>query len=109
MPFTFSHPAIILPFKYFPKSWFSMTGLVIGSLTPDFEYFMRMKVQSIYSHTLLGVFWFDLPLAIALTFIFHSIVCNSLFLNLPKAIRKRFYSFTGFNWNFYFKKTGSQY
>ncbi|WP_262496247.1 DUF4184 family protein [Flavobacterium piscis] len=39
MPFTFSHPAIILPLKYLPKNWISLTGLIIGSLTPDFEYF----------------------------------------------------------------------
>ncbi|WPO79408.1 DUF4184 family protein [Flavobacterium sp. KACC 22761] len=105
MPFTFSHPAIILPFKYFPKRWFSMTGLVIGSLTPDFEYFIRMKVKSIYSHTFLGILWFDLPLAIVLAFIFHNIVRNSLFINLPKPFQKRLHSFTEFNWNIHFKKS----
>ncbi len=51
MPFTFSHPAIILPLKYLPQNWFSLTGLIIGSLTRDFEYFIRMKVRSNYSHT----------------------------------------------------------
>jgi hypothetical protein len=54
MPFTFSHPAIILPLKYFKKKWFSLTGLVIGSMTPDFEYFVRMRIQSNYSHTIEG-------------------------------------------------------
>ena len=54
MPFTFSHPAIVLPLKYLPKKWFSFTGLIIGSMTPDFEYFLRMKVKSDYSHTLNG-------------------------------------------------------
>ena len=57
MPFTFSHPALILPLKYFPNKWFSLTGLVIGSLTPDFEYFLRMRIKSVYSHTLEGIFW----------------------------------------------------
>ncbi|WP_443147249.1 DUF4184 family protein [Pedobacter sp. GR22-6] len=28
-----------------------------GSLTPDFEYFLRMEVQSNFSHTILGIFW----------------------------------------------------
>lgn len=81
-----------------------MTGLVIGSLTPDFEYFIRMKVKSIYSHTLLGTFWFDLPLAIILAFIFHNFVRQSLFLNLPTIIQRRLYPFIQFNWNYYFKK-----
>ncbi|MBS7255562.1 DUF4184 family protein [Flavobacterium branchiicola] len=104
MPFTFSHPAIILPLHYFPKKWFSLTGLIIGSLTPDFEYFIRMKVKSIYSHTLLGVFWFDLPLAILLAFIFHNIIRNGLFSNLPEILQSRIKIFTEFDWNFYFKK-----
>ncbi|MEB0248571.1 DUF4184 family protein, partial [Mucilaginibacter sp. 5B2] len=61
MPFTISHPAVILPLNYLPKRFISLTALVVGSLTPDFEYFIRMKVQSDYSHTLPGLFWFDLP------------------------------------------------
>lgn len=81
-----------------------MTGLVIGSLTPDFEYFLRMKVQSIYSHTILGILWFDLPLAIVLAFIFHNIVRNSLFINLPKPLQKRLHSFIEFNWTIHFKE-----
>lgn len=104
MPFTFSHPAIILPLRYLPKKWFSLTGLIIGSLTPDFEYFIRMKVQSNYSHTLHGIFWFDLPLAIILSFIFHNIVRNQLFNNLPVNIRTRILIFTYFDWNNYFRQ-----
>jgi hypothetical protein len=30
MPFTFSHPAIVLPLTFLPRQWFSFTGLVIG-------------------------------------------------------------------------------
>lgn len=104
MPFTFSHPAIILPLKYLPKSWFSFTALVIGSLTPDFEYFLRMKVKSDYSHTFNGIFWFDLPLAFLLTFAFHNVVRNLLFQNLPAIIKNRVLIFTDFDWNNYFKK-----
>lgn len=107
MPFTFSHPAIILPLRYLPKSWFSITALVIGSLTPDFEYFLRMKVKSDYSHTLNGVFWFDLPLALLLTFLFHNLTRNLLFQNLPSFIRSRILIFTDFNWNAYFKRNWS--
>jgi hypothetical protein len=103
MPFTFSHPAIILPLTYFPRKWFSLTGLVIGSLTPDFEYFLRMRIRSDYSHTLDGLFWFDLPLGLLLTFIFHSIVRNGLFDNLPTFLKSRFLAFRQFDWNGYFK------
>jgi hypothetical protein len=102
MPFTFSHAAIVLPLRLLPKKWFSLTALVIGSLTPDFEYFIRMKVQSNFSHTILGVFWFDLPFGILLAFLFHNIVRNSLFENLPLPLRSRFIAFNKFNWNRYF-------
>ena len=104
MPFTFSHPAIVLPLTYLSRKWYSLTGLVIGSLTPDFEYFLRMKVQSNYSHTLSGAFWFDLPLGILLAFIFHDIVRNKLFDNLPTFLNSRLLAFKDFNWNKYFKK-----
>jgi hypothetical protein len=99
MPFTFSHTAIVLPLKFLPKKWFSLTALVIGSLTPDFEYFIRIKVQSNFSHTFLGVFWFDLPFGILLAFLFHNIVRNSLFENLPLPLRSRLIGFNKFNWN----------
>lgn len=104
MPFTFSHPAIILPLKYLPRKWFSLTGLIVGSLTPDFEYFIRMKVQSNYSHTVYGILWFDLPLAILLSFIFHNIIRDDLFKNVPKNIQSRILVYAEFNWNNYFKR-----
>jgi len=104
MPFTFSHPAIILPLTYLPRKWFSLTGLVIGSLTPDFEYFLRMRIKSNYSHTMDGLFWFDLPLGLLLAFIFHNIVRESLFNNLPPFLKSRFSTFKQFDWNRHFKQ-----
>lgn len=104
MPFTFSHPAIVLPLVFLPRKWFSLTGLIIGSLTPDFEYFIRMKIQSDYSHTVGGLFWFDLPLGLLLAFLFHNLVRNSLFDNSPPFLKSRFSLFRQFNWNHYFKK-----
>lgn len=100
MPFTFSHPALVLPLT----RWLSATGLIIGSLTPDFEYFLRMRIKSDFSHTLGGVFWFDLPLGILLCFIFHNLVRNQLFSNLPLFLRVRLMHFTLFHWNNYFKE-----
>ena len=104
MPFTFSHPAIVLPLTFLPRKWYSLTGLVIGSLSPDFEYFLRMRVQSTYSHSLDGIFWFDLPLGILLAFVFHNVIRNSLFDNLPLFLSSRLSRFKQFEWNSYFKK-----
>lgn len=99
MPFTFSHPAIILPLTWLPRQWYSLTGLVIGSMIPDFEYFLRMKIQSNYSHTISGLFWFDLPLGLLFAFIFHNIIRDSLIDNLPAALSSRLSVFKQFNWN----------
>ena len=104
MPFTFSHPAIVLPLTFLPRKWFSLTGLVIGSLTPDFEYFLRMKIKSNHSHTMDGLFWLDLPLGLLLAFIFHNIVRDSLIDNLPTILKSRFSEFRKFDWNGNFKK-----
>lgn len=104
MPFTFSHPAIVLPLTYLPRKWFSLTGLVIGSLSPDFEYFIRMRIESNYSHTIDGLLWFDLPLSLLLAFIFHNLVRDSLFNNLPTFLKSRLSTFNQFDWNVYFKQ-----
>lgn len=104
MPFTFSHPAIILPFTFFPRQWISLTGLVIGSLIPDFEYFLRMSIKSKYSNTVDGLFWFDLPLGLILTFIFHNIVRDRLFDNLPIILKSRLAIFKQFDWKDHFRR-----
>jgi len=104
MPFTFSHPAIVLPLIC--KRWklFSATGLIIGSITPDFESFIRLNVHKPYSHTWAGMFWFDLPLAVIIAFIFHNIVRDALIKNLPSFLGDKFARFIGFRWNPFFRK-----
>ena len=102
MPFTFSHPAIILPLKKLPKKYISMTGLIVGSITPDFEYFLRMKSK--YSHTISGILWYDLPMGIFLAFIFHNLIKEALINNMPLFFEARFIDLRNFNWNSYFKK-----
>ena len=101
MPFTFSHPAIVLPLIK-ARLNLSATALIIGSMIPDFEYFIRMKDRSTYSHTLTGVFWFDIPLALLVCFIYHLIVRNSLFDNLPSFLKDRFSVYKRFDWSKYF-------
>lgn len=103
MPFTFSHPAIVLPLVK-TRLKLSATALIIGSMIPDFEYFIRMRDRSKYSHTLTGIFWFDIPLALLVCFLFHLIVRNPLFNNLPPFLKDRFSIYKSFNWSKYFFK-----
>ena len=104
MPLTFSHPAIVLPLNYLPKRWISLTGLIVGSVAPDFEYFGRMKVMSIYSHTWTGLLWFDLPVGLLLTFVYHDVVRDAFISHLPKALRSRFGQYNALEWNRHFIK-----
>lgn len=90
MPFTFSHPAAVLPLAFIRKKWVSVTGLVIGSITPDFEYFFRMQQDSYYSHTWAGIFWFDLPLALLLVYLYNSLIRKDFIESLPSFLNKKF-------------------
>jgi len=88
MPFTLSHSAAVLPFLR--SRYFSATGLVVGTMAPDFEYFFRMNIQGIYGHTLLGIFYFDIPVSLMLAILFHGIVKKNLIDNLPYFLQSRF-------------------
>ncbi|HWA35677.1 MAG TPA: DUF4184 family protein [Cyclobacteriaceae bacterium] len=102
MPFTFSHPAIVIPLAKLSRHWLSLSGLVAGSVAPDFEYFFRMRMYSGISHKPEGLVLFDLPTGLMLTFLFHDLIRNSLFDNSPPFVRSRVEIFKTFNWNQYF-------
>jgi hypothetical protein len=63
---------------------------VIGSVAPDFEYFFKMSVSSQYSHTLLGILYFNIPATLLLSFLFHGVVKRNLITNLPVFFQQRF-------------------
>lgn len=98
MPFTFTHPALILPFKKYQK-YFSFTALIIGSLAPDFEYFIRFQLKSTISHTLLSLFIFNLPLIFLLSYLFHKIVKNQFNEHSPKPLDSWFKTIAEQNWS----------
>lgn len=102
MPFTFSHPAILLPF--FKNKKYSITALIVGSMAPDFEFFFRMRTQSEISHTFLGLLMIDLPLAIIVTFLFHGIIKRPFLANSPTFIKSRLVELNHSNWFEYFRK-----
>lgn len=87
MPFTPAHPAIVLPLLKAKRV--SALALVTGSIAPDFEYFFKMKVNSYYSHTVAGLFYFDLPVAFLLGWLFVRFVKDNLLINLPPYLQRR--------------------
>ena len=98
MPFTFSHPAAILPVTLLPKKYYSLTGLVVGSIAPDFTYFIRVHTENLYGHTIHGLFLFDLPMGLLIALAYHQLVRNSLSDYAPGWIRSRIIPFKKFDW-----------
>jgi len=101
MPFTASHPAIILPLL--KRRVFSVSGLLMGSMVPDFEFFIRLQAEVVHGHSYLAMFWLNVPVALFCITLYHIIVRNQLILNLPSYFRKRFQPFLLFDWIAYLK------
>jgi hypothetical protein len=104
MPFTFAHPAIVMPINKVFRTRLSLSGLVIGSMVPDFEKFILVTDVKTYSHTWHGMFWLDLPLGFAIAFLFHTVVRDTLIDNLPAFFRRRLIGYKKLNWYQYCKE-----
>ena len=86
VPFTLAHGAAALPFRH-PR--IVVSGLLIGSFAPDFEYFLRLAPDGGFGHTLIGAFVLTLPLALLVLWLFHDFVKLPLARLLPDAIQRR--------------------
>ncbi len=79
MPFTFlAHQAPVLPLKIWRPQWFSGAGLVLGSMAPDFEKFVRGDVNSRFAHTLLGQVVYCLPVSVLVYLLLTRVVAAPL-------------------------------
>jgi len=90
MPFTVSHPAMIMPL--IKQKHFNTTALILGSMAPDFEYFIHFKPYQVYGHTMLGLLIYNLPIVIVLSILFHKLIRTSLIPNLPEWLANRLLS-----------------
>lgn len=104
MPFTFAHVAAVLPLLRRRKARWSATGLVLGSIAPDFEKFLRLSAHNGHSHSWLSLFYFSCPVAVGLAFLFHGVVRRPLLAHLPHWLRQRLARYTSFDWPRYFRQ-----
>jgi hypothetical protein len=88
MPFTLSHPAAVIPIKRYWKGA-NLSALVIGSMAPDFVYFLRIGISGPVSHSLSGILSFCVPASLAAFLIFHLLIKHPLWLLLPDSLRDR--------------------
>lgn len=89
MPFTFAHPAITVPLhkKFYNK--FDFTALVLGTMAPDFEYFIRFQALGEMGHTPLGFIYLNLPLVFILAYLWHTSVKKPFILSMPTILRNK--------------------
>lgn len=86
MPWTFSHPAAVLPLKRFSPRYLSFPGLLVGSLMPDFGYYIGNFALARLAHTLAGGLLVCLPTGLVLLFLLALLRDPLLFL-LPRRHR----------------------
>ena len=61
MPFTLAHPAAALPIWSASRRRLRLAALVIGSMTPDYEFFLHLNAVGRFAHTVPGLFVVCLP------------------------------------------------
>lgn len=86
MPLTFAHPAAALPLA---RLRLPLSALVVGTMAPDFVYYVRLAPRGHYGHTLPGLFLFCLPAGLAVLWLFHRVVKSPLVALSPEAAQRR--------------------
>ena len=89
MPFTISHAAAALPIHSLTKSRLPLAALMVGSMAPDFAYFLPGGFGRVETHSALGVFQFSLPIGLAVWLYFVVLLERPTLAFLPDAWRLR--------------------
>jgi hypothetical protein len=89
MPWTFSHPAAVLLFKRWCPRYLSLPALAIGSVAPDFGYYINRYDLSDLAHTWAGVVLADVPTGLLVMVLFY-LLRKPLWFLLPEPHRSAF-------------------
>lgn len=66
MPWTFAHPAAVLPLRSLCPRWLSLPALILGAISPDLGYHVAMFDWARFCHSPLGIVAGCLPLGLLL-------------------------------------------
>src|SRR6202050_3072102 len=83
MAFTISHAAAVLPFSRPLARWRLLSAAVIGSMVPDFGWFMPLRPARFETHSVLSLLSFCLPVGLATYWIFQRLMKVPLVELLP--------------------------
>ncbi len=86
MPFTVSHVAVAAPLA---RRGLVMSALVVGSMAPDFLYYLSLSTHNSWGHSLEGIVLFDLPFSMMVLWVFHGFIKRPLLRLIPWAHRRR--------------------
>ncbi|HLK54143.1 MAG TPA: DUF4184 family protein [Candidatus Angelobacter sp.] len=88
MPFTLAHPAAVVPLRRF----LVLPAAVVGSLAPDFHYFLNLAPRGHFGHSFKGIFFFCLPVGMVVLWIFQRFMKLPLLSLAPKSHQERLIS-----------------
>ncbi len=89
MPFTISHAAAVLPLQRLTRSRVPLAAMMVGSMAPDFQFFMPFDVSRDFTHDFPGLFLFCWPLGLAVWLLFVKVLERPTVEMLPAAWRER--------------------
>lgn len=89
MPFTLAHPAVILPLCHRLRHPGAVSALLIGSMTPDFVYWLPLPIYREMSHTIPALFTFCLPAGFSVFLLYQLLIKRPILALLPRAIAAR--------------------
>lgn len=101
MPYTLAHPGFVLPLKKIKPEWFSTSGLVFGSIAPDFDIILRFTNprMHIFQYTISEILFFILPIAVCSSVYFNLIIKPILLQYAPPSLKNslsKYYALTVF-------------
>ena len=86
MPWTFSHPAAVLPLRRLTPTYLNLPALMCGSMAPDLGYFINEWETAGYAHTAAGSVVVGVPLGLACLLMFY-LLRRPLWFLLPQPHR----------------------
>jgi hypothetical protein len=90
VPFTVSHAAAILPIHRLGQHHLPLTALMIGSMAPDFGYFISRDMSRMITHSPHSVITFSLPIGLAVWLFYVAVLEKATITLLPDRWHTRF-------------------
>ena len=84
MPFTLAHPATVLPFGRLLARWRVLSAALIGSMVPDFGWFLPWRPARFETHSADALLSFCLPVGLAAYWLFQLVIRRPMLELLPR-------------------------